>query len=51
MDKAVDDRRRGAARARREEGAYSPYETDEQRSQRGWIGVEGDRLVHSRALR
>jgi hypothetical protein len=28
--------------ARREEDAYSPYVTDEQRSQRGWIVAEND---------
>jgi tetratricopeptide (TPR) repeat protein len=32
------------------EGAYSLYVTEAQRSQRGWIGAENDRLVHSRAL-
>ncbi len=36
--------------ARREEGAYSPYVTDEQRSQPRWIGREGERVIHSRAL-
>src|SRR5687767_6332455 len=36
--------------ARREEGAYSPYVTDEQRSQRGWIGAENGRIIRSRAL-
>ena len=30
--------RRGAALTRREEGGYWWYPTDEQRSQRGWIG-------------
>ena len=44
-------RRRAAPVARREDGMYSPYSTDEQRSQRGWIGVENDRVVHSRARR
>jgi hypothetical protein len=37
--------------ARREEGEYSTYLTDEQRSQPGWIGREDERVVHSRALR
>jgi hypothetical protein len=37
--------------ARRDEGAYLQYATEEQRSQPGWIGREGDRLSHSRALR
>jgi hypothetical protein len=36
--------------ARREEGAYSPYVTDEQRRQWGWIGAENDHVIHSRAL-
>jgi hypothetical protein len=36
--------------ARRDEGAYLQYVTEEQRSQPGWIGREGDRLSHSRAL-
>jgi hypothetical protein len=31
--------------ARREEGSYSPYVTEEQRRQRGWIGVENDRSI------
>jgi len=34
--------------ARRDEGAYSFYVTEEQRSQSGCIGREGDRLSHSR---
>jgi len=42
MNKSIGDRRRGAPMARREEGAASPAVTDEQRSQRGWIGVEND---------
>src|SRR3954470_20512322 len=50
MAKSVDDRGRGARMARREEGAYYLYVTEEQRSQSGWIGREGDRLSHSRAL-
>src|SRR5215207_8635939 len=50
MAKSVDDRGRGAPLARRDEGAYCRYVTEEQRSQRGWIGREGDRLGHSRAL-
>jgi hypothetical protein len=37
--------------ARRDEGAYLQYVTEEQRSQPGWIGREGDRLSHSAALR
>jgi hypothetical protein len=36
--------------ARRDEGAYLRYVTEEQRSQAGWIGREIDRLSHSRAL-
>ena len=36
--------------ARRDEGAYCWYVTEEQRSQPGCIGREGDRLRHSRAL-
>jgi hypothetical protein len=35
--------------ARRDEGAYLQYVTEEQRSQPGWIGREID-LSHSRAL-
>jgi hypothetical protein len=35
MDHSVDDRCRAAPMARREEGAYSPYVTDEQRCQWG----------------
>src|SRR5882724_2956472 len=50
MAKSVDDRGRGARMARRDEGAYCRYVTEEQRSQPGWIGREGDRLSHSRAL-
>jgi hypothetical protein len=37
--------------ARRDEGAYCWYVTEEQRSQPGCIGRESDRLSHSRALR
>jgi hypothetical protein len=37
--------------ARRDEGAYCSYVTEEQRSQPGCIGREGERLSHSRALR
>jgi hypothetical protein len=37
--------------AKRDEGAYLQYVTEEQRSQPGWIGREGDRRSHSRALR
>src|SRR6267154_1471661 len=51
MAKSVADRGRGARMARRDEGAYSFYVTEEQRSQPGCIGREGDRLSHSRALR
>jgi hypothetical protein len=51
MDHSVDDRCRAAPMARREEGAYSPYVTEEQRRQRGWIGAENDRVILSRALR
>jgi hypothetical protein len=36
--------------ARRDEGAYLQYVTEEQRSQPGWIGREIARLTHSRAL-
>src|SRR5258706_4297276 len=50
MAKSVDDRGRGARMARRDEGAYCWYVTEEQRSQPGWIGREGDRLSHSRTL-
>jgi hypothetical protein len=50
MAKSVDDRGRGARMARRDEGAYCWYVTEEQRSQPGCIGREGDRLCHSRAL-
>ena len=50
MAKSVDDRGRGARMARRDEGAYYPYVTEEQRSQPGCLGREGDRLSHSRAL-
>src|SRR6478735_9131296 len=50
MAKSVDDRDRGARLARRDEGAYCWYVTEEQRSQPGCIGREGDRLSHSRAL-
>ena len=49
--KSVDDRGRGARMARRDEGAYCKYVTEEQRSQPGCIGREGDRLIHSRALK
>ena len=37
--------------ARRDEGAYCRYVTEEQRRQPGWLGREIDRLSHSRALR
>jgi hypothetical protein len=50
MAKSVDDRGRGARLARRDEGAYCWYVTEEQRSQQGCIGRESDRLSHSRAL-
>jgi hypothetical protein len=40
MNHSVDDRRLAAPLARRDEGAYSPHVTDEQRRQRGWIGAE-----------
>ncbi len=50
MNKLIDDRGRGARIARREEGAYSPYATDEQRREPGRIDREGDRVVHLRAL-
>src|SRR5882757_9735047 len=50
MAKSVDDRGRGARMARRDEGAYSLYVTEEQRSQPGCSGREGDRLSHSRTL-
>src|SRR6185369_6936650 len=50
MAKSVDDRGRGARLERRDEGAYCWYVTEEQRSQPGCIGREGDRLSHSRAL-
>jgi hypothetical protein len=50
MAKSVDDRGRGARLARRDEGAYCGYVTEEQRSQPGCIGREGERLCHSLAL-
>jgi hypothetical protein len=50
MDKSIEDRGRDARMARREEGEYSTYLTDEQRSQPGWIGREDERVVHSQAL-
>ena len=50
MAKSIDDRRRGARPARRDEGAYCWYVTEEQRSRPGWIGGESDQLSHSRAL-
>jgi hypothetical protein len=50
MAKSVDDRGRGARLARRDEGAYCLYVTEEQRSQPRCIGREGDRLSHSQAL-
>src|SRR3954468_2815562 len=50
MAKSVDDRGRGARLARRDEGAYCWYVTEEQRSQPGCVGRESDRLSHSRAL-
>lgn len=51
MAKSVEDRGRGARMARRDEGVYLQYVTEERRSQPGWIGREIDRLSHSRALR
>ena len=51
MAKSVDDRGRGARLARRDEGAYCWYVTEEQRSQPGCVDRESDRLSHSRALR
>jgi len=53
MAQSVEDRLRGARMARRDEGAYCRYVTEEQRRQPGkpgWIGREIDRLSHSRAL-
>src|SRR6185369_7523933 len=50
MAKSVDYRGRGARTARRDEGAYYWYVTEEQRSRPGCIGRENDRLSHSRAL-
>jgi hypothetical protein len=47
MNHSVDDRCLAAPVARREEGAYSPYVTEEQRRQRGWIGAENDRVIHA----
>src|SRR6188768_4401730 len=49
MAKSIDDRGRGAPLARRDEGAYCWYVTEEQRSQSGCVGREGDRLSHLRA--
>jgi hypothetical protein len=51
MAKSVDDRGRGARPARRDEGAYCWYVTEEERSRRGCIDRETDRLSHSRALK
>jgi Protein of unknown function (DUF3606) len=54
MAKSADDRGRGARLAKRDEGAYCWYVTEEQRSQPGkpgCIGRESDRLSHSRPLR
>ena len=45
MAESVDDRGRGARLARRDEGAYCSYVTEEQRSQAGCIGRENDRLT------
>ena len=42
MIKSIDYRGRGARLARRDEGAYCWYVTEEQRSQPGCIGREGD---------
>src|SRR5882724_3270375 len=50
MAKSVDDRGRGARMARRDEGAYRWYVTEEQRSHPGCIGRESDRLSLSRTL-
>jgi len=50
MNESIGGRRRGAPLTRREEGAYSSYVTNEQRSQRGWIGGENDRIVRSWAV-
>jgi len=53
MAKPVDDRGRGARMAKRDEGAYCWYVTEQQRShpgKPGCIGREGDRLGLSRAL-
>jgi len=50
MAKSVEDRGRGARMARRDEGAYCGYVTEEQRRQPGCLGREIDRLSHSRAL-
>jgi hypothetical protein len=44
MDKSIEDRGRDARMARREDGEYSTYLTDEQRSQPGWIGREDSEL-------
>jgi len=50
MAKSVDDRGRGARLARRDEGAYCWYVTEEQRSQVGCIGRERNRLSYPKAL-
>jgi len=50
MAKSVDDRGPGPRLARRDEGAYRSYVTEEQRSHPGCIGRESDRLSHSLAL-
>ena len=50
MAQSVDDGGRGARLARRDEGAYCWYVTEEQRGQTGCIGREGDRPSHSQAL-
>ena len=42
--------RRGARLARREEGAYRQYSTDEERRQTGWIGGHKREVILDRAL-
>jgi len=50
MAKSVEDRGPGARMARRDEGAYCRYVTEEHRRQPGCLGHAIDRLSHSRAL-
>jgi hypothetical protein len=49
MAESVDDRGPGARLARRDEGAYGWYVTEQQRSQAGCIGRESDRAGRDRS--